>query len=370
QGIALQHDRVADAFRSFAVGQFAVQLNSLLLREVLLLELELGGEVEQAQLLLFLGNDFVEECEVVAEAEYGPGIVHPGIFADIALEEDRGHGRDVFVAEAEIGAGETGVSGLDRGDAYGICRRTSLGWTGGGARPYVACLASSGPDQVAGENLFRDRHRAALARALDLRQRHLALHARHVERKQAAVFDHLAGDLILARRELGQGNLLSAADAIDQGEIRRGQQAQVLAVLLVDAFDVLGDDHADSGAHLGIRRLLAARALAAALSAHGANEAAALHVAPANRRHVAALQSKIWNLPQGLVEVKAIMRGRNLVGGNVVAQLGIVGGICRVPGQVLARQLPLDQLGIFSKKKNAPLQLDSVRPLFDFTFQK
>ncbi len=64
------------------------------------------------------------------------------------------------------------------------------------------------------------------------------------------------------------------------------------------------------------------------------------------------------------------MRGGNLVGRNVVAQFGIVRRILRVPGQVFARKLALDQFRIFRQKKDASLQPDFVRALFDFAFQQ
>ncbi len=64
------------------------------------------------------------------------------------------------------------------------------------------------------------------------------------------------------------------------------------------------------------------------------------------------------------------MRWSDLVGGNVVAQLGISRRILRVPGQIFARQLPLDKFGIFSEEKNTSLQPHLIGPLFDFAFQK
>ena len=61
------------------------------------------------------------------------------------------------------------------------------------------------------------------------------------------------------------------------GEIRRGQHAEVLAILVVDALDALCDDHLDPRHELRIRALLAAAALAAALPRDRANEAPVLH---------------------------------------------------------------------------------------------
>ncbi len=64
------------------------------------------------------------------------------------------------------------------------------------------------------------------------------------------------------------------------------------------------------------------------------------------------------------------MRGSDLVGRNVIAQLGIVGGILGVPGQVFAGQLALDEFRIFGEEKNAPLQADFVGAFFDLSIQQ
>src|SRR5580700_854950 len=50
QRIALEHDRMADAFGAFAVFQFSVELDSLPGGEILLLEFELHCQIEQAEL--------------------------------------------------------------------------------------------------------------------------------------------------------------------------------------------------------------------------------------------------------------------------------------------------------------------------------
>src|SRR6478672_2282781 len=132
---------MADSFGTFAVRQFTVQLDSLFIGEILLLEFQLRGQVEQAQFLLFFRDHFIEEGQMVAEENDGGGIIDLGIFSDVTLEEDGGHGGDVLVAEAQVGAGEAGVSGLDRRDSYGVGSRAALGWTGDGARPYMVRLS-------------------------------------------------------------------------------------------------------------------------------------------------------------------------------------------------------------------------------------
>ena len=60
--------------------------------------------------------------------------------------------------------------------------------------------------------------------------------------------------------------LFAARDALDQIEIRRGEQPEVLAILLVDALYVFGDYEPYARGDLGVRRLLAARPFAAPLA--------------------------------------------------------------------------------------------------------
>ena len=59
------------------------------------------------------------------------------------------------------------------------------------------------------------------------------------------------------------------------------------------------------------------------------------------------------------------MRRSDLVGGDVVAELGIVLRIGGVPGNVFARELPLNELGIFAEKKYAPRKANAVRTFLD-----
>src|ERR1700751_1246633 len=66
--------------------------------ELLLLDLELRGEIEQAQLLLFLRDDFVKERQMITEEENGGRMVDLGFPSDVVLAENRGHGGDIFVA--------------------------------------------------------------------------------------------------------------------------------------------------------------------------------------------------------------------------------------------------------------------------------
>src|SRR5260370_12049210 len=114
QRVSLEHDRVTDALRALPVGKFAVQLDSLLLGEILLLQLELRGQVEQPHFLLFFGNHFVEKREMVAEEADAGGIVHWNVPTDVLLVKNGRHRRDVLMTEPQIDASEPSVARLNR----------------------------------------------------------------------------------------------------------------------------------------------------------------------------------------------------------------------------------------------------------------
>ena len=359
QRIGFRHQRMADPLRAFAVAQLAVQLDALRLGEFHLLQLELRGQVEQAHLFLFFRDHIIQKREMVAEKQDGRLVVHRRVFADVVLVEDRGHGRDVFVAEAKIGAGKPGVAGFHVRHANFRLRRFFLCGVGALARVI---------QHVPRKNLLSNRHRTFSRR--DGREEYFALHARHVERKQPAVFDDLAGDVIFAGGELAERNLLPGADLIDERKIRGSEHPQVLAVLLVDALDVFRDHQLDAGRHFRIRRLLPAGAFAAPLAAHRGDKTTFLYFAALDGELRAAFQPGVRKLAQRLIEEEADVRRGDLVGGDVVAQLGIFFRMARVPGQIFARQLPLDERRIFSQKQDPARQLHPVGQLADLAAEQ
>src|SRR5262252_557597 len=89
-----------------------MQANSLLPGEILLLEFELSGEIEQSELFLFFGNHLIEKRQVVAKEQNRRRIVDLRILADVVLKENCGHGRYILMAEAQVRAGKTGVAGF------------------------------------------------------------------------------------------------------------------------------------------------------------------------------------------------------------------------------------------------------------------
>ncbi len=360
---------MANSFCALAVGQLAMQADPLARCKFALFQLELSCEVEQAHLSLLLGKDFVEKCQMVAKEEHRTGIVDGSIASDKLIEEDRGHGSYVFVAEAQVGAGETGIARFDGGHTYW---GALLARTGEGTRsaPFLQSVAQGRlrlrvviadllprAQHMLREDLFGQGHRAcsagALARGADWRQKNFPLHARNIELKQAAVLYDLTRDLVFAGSELRKRDFFSGANFVDQRKICGSQNAQILAILLVNALNVFGNDELYARTKFGIRRLLAARSFTAALAADRSNESAALHVAALDRNFVATLQASIGKVAERLVEEEADVRGCNFIRRNVVTKLGIILRILRVPRQVFASELLFDQRGVFGEEQNA-----------------
>src|SRR5580693_8250031 len=94
-----------------------MQFDSLPDSKVLLFELELGRQVEQTKLLFLLRDHFIEKREVVAKKNNARSIVDLRVFADIALKKDSRHRRDVLMAEAQVGLGESSVPGFHESNA-------------------------------------------------------------------------------------------------------------------------------------------------------------------------------------------------------------------------------------------------------------
>src|SRR2546430_939684 len=135
---------------------------------------------------------------------------------------------------------------------------------------------------------------------------------------------------------------------------------QVLAVLAADALEGLGHHQLDAGAHLGVRGLLARRALATPLAADRGDEAAALHRPPRDRELVAALQAQVGEVAEGFVVVVADVGGGDLVGRDIVAQLA---GRC--PVHVLPGELGANEGGVFGQKQDASLEPDEIGESLD-----
>ncbi len=251
---------------------------------------------------------------------------------EVRLEERGRHRRDVFVGEAVVRPNEAGVSGRDRAHAEAAGLRVG--------------------DEMPGEDFFRERHGAGSAARR--RGHDLAREARDVVRVEAAALDDLARDLVRSLREFRKRDRLAPADPVDQRKIGRGEDAEVLAVLPVDPLDVLRDHEPDPGAPFRVRRLFARRALPAALSRDADGESPRLHVPFSDRLFPAAREADVRIVAQPLVEVVADPPGRDLVGRDVVPKRNR-----RVPVEILAFELPADELRIFRQEEDAAGKCDA-----------
>ena len=158
--------------------------------------------------------------------------------------------------------------------------------------------------------------------------------------------------------EFAQWNRFAGTDAIDERKIGTRENAEVLAVLLVNALDVLRYHQLDAGAHLRVGRCLARRSLSPPLAANRTNEAARLDAALGHWHLVAALETQIRKLSQGLVIVVADVRGRYFVCRYVVTKRDVVG-----PGEVFTGQLALHEVRLLSQEQNAPAEPNGVGAL-------
>jgi hypothetical protein len=87
-----------------------------------------------------------------------------------------------------------------------------------------------------------------------------------IEVEKAATLDYLARDRIYTLGELGERDVFTSPDPLYEAEVGRCENSEVLAVLIIDAFNVLGDDESDTGNHLAKWRLLTAAPFAASLA--------------------------------------------------------------------------------------------------------
>src|SRR5690606_23033725 len=121
-------------------------------------------------------------------------------------------------------------------------------------------------------------------------------------------------------------DLIAPTDAVDDAEVGGREDPEVLAVLVVDAPDALGDHDADPRVQDGVRARLPAASLAPPLPRHGADEPAVLHGPPLHgvvgraRAAVRGPQAEIREVAERLVVEEADVGGRDLVRGDLVTE--------------------------------------------------
>jgi hypothetical protein len=121
---------VADGLRALAHGvlDLAVVAHALGLGEALLHDREAAGDVLEAHLHVLRGHHVVEEGEVVAEGVHARGVGHPRVVAEGPAEERVGHGGDVLVGEANVGAHEEASPGATAATPTRSAARSVTAW--------------------------------------------------------------------------------------------------------------------------------------------------------------------------------------------------------------------------------------------------
>src|SRR5436305_867732 len=173
---------------------------------------------------------------MIAEKSDARRIVHGDVFADVVLVENRRHRRDVFVTETKVNASEPGIAWF-----HGTNTNTAVG-----------------SKHMPRKNLLGQSHRVLGASMPNGRKEDFLLKTGNVEREQSAIFDHLTGDVIFAGRKFTKRDFFSRTDAFNQRKLCRGEQSEILTILLIDPLDVFRDRDLNAGAHFGIRRLFPA----------------------------------------------------------------------------------------------------------------
>src|SRR5215469_3134822 len=140
---------------------------------------------------------------VAKEANAGR-VINRNTLPDIVFIKDRRHWRDVLVTEPQVDAGKSRIPRTHRGHAGGA--------TGVFARPPA--------NHVCSKYLFSKGHWTR--RCADTGHRNSPLQPSHIKRKQPAVLDYLAGNLIFPGSELTERNVLPRANPVNQRKIGRG----------------------------------------------------------------------------------------------------------------------------------------------------
>ena len=292
--VALGHQRVRDALRSFAFGTAAVVHQPVLRREGAVRR----GEPPHArdQSLAHVQRTALRVAQVVLEADDARRVVQPVAGAEAALQQVRAHAGVVLVDEAQV-----------RGD-------------------------EAGRGAVALHDLLEERHgpRAAGGRGGGFGRRR---GAGAVAQQPAGAHD--GRRLRLAPGEdLVDGDRLAALQPRQQAEVRAGQKAEVVGVLPVDALEALREHDAHARRQLGQRGVFARAALAVAPAPDEHGDPGVAQRVARDRPLAAGGESGERVPAERGVEVHHRRKRRDLVGGDVVAQRAGLGQRQRAPGEL------------------------------------
>ncbi len=159
-------------------------------------------------------------------------------------------------------------------------------------------------------------------------------------------------DGIEPARELLDRNSLASFDALEQREISRQQETDVLRVLRIDLLDALGDDEPDARRELRVRSRFARRPASFRSPTDDDLEPAIFDRVLRDR---AAAQTDEAIAGERFVVVVANPTGRKLVGRDVVDERAR-----RIVKERVSRELARERLGIGGQIKNPSLDLERV----------
>jgi hypothetical protein len=158
------------------------------------------------------------------------------------------------------------------------------------------------------------------------------------ETQQAAAAQDAGSQLIAPCQQFIDGDGFAALDALHEAEVAGGEEANVVRVLPVDAFEAAGDHQADAGQLFRGGAVFPRRALAVAMPGHRDAKAAG-HCAGSDGHVVTRPEAGVGEARERVIVVRHDVHGRDLVGRHVVAQqAGLVQ--CEIaPGHLLAHGL-------------------------------
>ena len=247
--------------------------------------------------------------------------------AERAMHQVRTHAGEIVVRETPVGGNEHAVAALG---AFRARMQMPL-------------------DDLFDERLWLTGARAYFARARRGPVGKLAV------REQPAAADDLLREGVAAAQEFVDRHRLARENAVEHGEIGGGQNADVVAILLIDALETLRDDQPYSRRQFGKRARFPRRSLAIALAGDRDLEAAVLHVEVADRFLAARFEADIRILAEPLVVGQHDRDGRDFVGRHVIAQRTGCHARHRLAGELRA-----DAGGILRQIERATVQANQV----------
>ncbi|SOY63139.1 hypothetical protein CBM2587_B60170 [Cupriavidus taiwanensis] len=298
QRIAFGHHRVRDPRRMagrgaarLGLGQRAMAAQPVVAHEVPLRRAHAGDVVDQPA--AHMGRAFADIGGVVLEHHDAVRVFELQRLAERRVQHVGAHAGVVLVDKAPVGAHENAVAGHRAGRRDRRCQQMPL------------------------DDFLEQRLRPGgqgRGRGFDVAQVGLP------EPEQPAVAQDRCGERIAPGHQRVRVDGLALLQPGDQAEVGRGEQADIVGVLAVDALEAAGDDEADAGQLLRRRAVLARRALAVAVAGNGDGEAAVADRVGGDRAGAVHLVAGIGIAAERVVIVRQDRHRRDLVGGNVVAQ--------------------------------------------------